>query len=329
MTNHCTLFDKNYLLYGLALHASLLRHAAPFRLFMLAMDETCEAALRTLALEHVVVVPLEHVITERYAFVRERMSFGQMCWTSQPLLCRHVLDNFGAESVTYLESDSYFFAPPERLFEEVGAGSVSLVPHAYAPGDDRTATSGIYCVQFNLFRGDAEGRRFLDLWEEACLRYDRSRTGYYPGQLCMDDWPSRSSAVCVVRNKGAGVAPWNVSRYLVAGTRDAPTVDGVPVVFYHFHELAFMQSGEFFLSSYPIPPAARELIYGPYVDELDRLRRHVERAVPGFRFRKTFESPGLWRSLAKLSVPALRSYLRFRILYQRGRKNMIRSGGNA
>ena len=83
MHQYCTLFDKNYMIYGLALHASLIRHhAKPFRLYMLAMDKTCEAALRALELENVVVVALEEVITPKLSWVYERMSFGQICWTS-------------------------------------------------------------------------------------------------------------------------------------------------------------------------------------------------------------------------------------------------------
>ena len=158
MRNFCTLFDKNYLVYGLALHASLSRwHTRPFTLYMLAMDTTCEAALRRLQLENVVVVSLDDVVTPELAWIRECMNFGQICWTSQPLLCRHVLEGHGADEVTYLEADSYFFADPQVLFDEIGTRSVSLVAHRYAPGFDQTAVSGVFCVQFNLFRNDAAG----------------------------------------------------------------------------------------------------------------------------------------------------------------------------
>jgi hypothetical protein len=324
MHHYCTLFDKNYLLYGLALHASLLQQSGPFRLYMLAMDATCEAALRALALEHVVVVSLDEVITPEFAFVREKMSFGQMCWTCQPLLCRNVLSRPGIDEVTYLEADSYFFGDPQVLFDVVGSRSVSLVPHHYAPGHDQSATSGVYCVQFNLFRNDAEARELLDDWQQACLQYDKSRSGYYPGQLCLDRWPSRSAAVCVIENRGAGVAPWNVERYRVAEAGGKPTVDGTPVIFYHFHELSFTDGDGFYLSSYPLPDSAVRLVYQPYLRALVEVRRRLHAVVPGFDHCKSFRSPGLWSSLASMDYRRLRSYARYLYLAMKGRKNFVR-----
>jgi len=325
MHHYCTLFDKNYMIYGLALHASLLRHhAQPFRLYMLAMDKTCEAALRKLELENVVVVALEEIVTPDKAWMHERMTFGQICWTSQPLLCKYVLAR-GADEVTYLEADSYFFADPQVLFDEVGARSVSLVPHAYAPGHDQTATSGVFCVQFNLFRNDAPGRELLEVWEQACMQYTKERSGWYPGQLCMDAWPERSAAVCVVQNPGAGVAPWNVSRYRIGGTPAAPTVDGRPVVFYHFHELAFMGDGAFFLSSYALGRDAIDVIYRPYLEELASLWRQLRVKLPGFDHCKSFRSPGLWSSLASLDRKRWRAYLKYLLLRTKGRRNIVRT----
>jgi hypothetical protein len=324
MKNFCTLFDKNYLLFGMALHRSLIDNAMPFRLYALAMDDECEEALKALALEHVVVVCLGDVITADYAFIREQMSFGQMCWTCQPLLCRHVLDRHHVDAVTYLEADSYFFADPAALFDEIGERSVSLVPHNYAPGYDQTEKSGIYCVQFNMFRNDEPSRRLLAEWEAACLKYDRRSPRHFPGQLCLDGWPQRSSAVWVVRHPGAGVAPWNAARFRFGAAAGRPTVDGVPIVFYHYHELAFMDGGNFFLSSYGLNASVIDAVYRPYVDELVRCDEQLRRAVPGFDHRKRFRSPGAWRSMTSFDRSALRSYAKYLYSLWRGRKNIIR-----
>ena len=326
MRNFCTLFDKNYLPYGVALHASLMRwHARPFRLYMLAMDETCERALRVLQLENVVVVSLEEVVTPDLAWIHGRMSFGQICWTSQPLLCRHVLDRCGAEEVTYLEADSYFFADPQLLFDEIGTRSVSLVPHRYSPGFDQTAVSGVFCVQFNLFRNDAPGRELLAIWEQACLLYDKQRGLWYPGQVCMDSWPERSSAVCVVQHKGAGVGPWNVPGSRI-GQRDGhPTVDDQPVVFFHFHQVARMDDGRYYVSNYPLGQAAIDLFYRPYLAELERQRRMLSTRIPNFDHFRSYCPPRLWSSLLSFDPTQWRAYRAYLGIRATRRRNFIRS----
>jgi hypothetical protein len=326
MRSFCTLFDKNYLPYGLALHASLSRwHAQPFRLYMLAMDKTCEQALRQLQLEHVVVVSLEEVVTPDLAWIHGRMNFGQICWTSQPLLCRHVLDRCGADEVTYLEADSYFFADPQLLFDEIGTRSVSLVPHRYARGFDQTAVSGVYCVQFNLFRNDPQGRELLATWEQACLLYDKQRSLWYPGQVCMDSWPERSATVCVMQHKGAGVGPWNVPGSRIGQRDGSPTVDDQPVVFFHFHQLARMDNGTYYLSSYPLSKVAIELLYKPYLAELERQRWMLGTRIPGFDHFRSFRPPSFWASLWSFDLTQWRAYRVYLSIRAKRRQNFIRS----
>lgn len=321
----CTLFDRNYLFVGLALHRSLLRHAGTFRLYVLAMDELTERVVTALRLEHVIVVPLAAVVSPELVQARERMSLGQLCWNCQPLLCRYVLDRDGdADAVTYLEADSYFFDSPQVLLTEIGAGSVSLVPHHYLPRYDQTEESGVYCVQFNLFRDDACAREVLDSWIAACLRYDRRHPRDFPGQKCMDDWPKRWPCVHVVQHIGAGVAPWNVSRYRI-GLRDGhPTVDGRNVVFYHFQDLSFMDQGGFFMTSYALPPGAVEHVYRPYLEEVLDVVRQVHRTFPDFDHAKRFQSPGFLRAVRSGNPELLRDWLKFVFRTVVRRKSMIR-----
>ena len=58
MRHYCTLFDKNYLVLGMALHESLQQLHLDYTLHILAMDDECAHALEVLALPNVRIVTL-------------------------------------------------------------------------------------------------------------------------------------------------------------------------------------------------------------------------------------------------------------------------------
>jgi hypothetical protein len=321
--SYCTLFDRNYLYQGVALHDSLLATSRDFKLFALAMDEEAFVMLSKLGRQSLVPLRLEELLTDELREVRSRTSHGQFCWVNQPIVCQYLLDQVGVDLVTYLESDSYFFSDPEALLEELGAGSVSLVPHNFSPEFDNSQTAGRFCVQFNAFRNDQRARAVLADWRAANYRYDKSAPSDYPGQTCIDTWPEKFAGVKIINNPGAGVAPWNVRGYLLASSDGVPTVDGVPVVFYHFHQYGRLGSGAHELGSYPMTRQVIDAFYRPYVAALRRAEREVKRADPSFDFRRTHpDSPTLGQLLTAPSRRALMSYVDRLKRKARGRFNV-------
>jgi hypothetical protein len=289
--HYCTLFDKNYTVQALAMAESLSRHG-PCRLYALCMDEPSYGLLKRLDQSYVEPIHVRAVETPEIRTVRERMTAGQYCWTWQPLLCAHLLDTRALDLVTYLEADSLFFSSPEPLFTELGDRSVSLVPHRYARGHDQTRVSGAYCVQFNAFRTGAAARAVLEYWKEACFQYSKDRTHRLPGQTCLDAVPDRFPGVRVLAHLGAGVAPWNVARFRIAACDGVPTVDEVPVVFYHYHQFAWLPAGGHYYGNYPLPAPAVEAFYRPYARALEAVRETVLAADPTFTHRKIYVPPG-------------------------------------
>lgn len=325
MINYCTLFDKNYLVFGLALHQSLLKNTDEITLYILAMDKECEKILKELNLRSVVVISLDSVIDGDYQFLYEKMSFAQTCWTCQPLLCKYILKHFQTPSITYLEADSYFFDDPNKLIRQIGENSVSLVPHRYSEGHDQSKIAGIYCVQFNFFRNNSNAMLMLQDWEDSCLKYDKNNRRYLPGQLCLDTWPARFDGVKIIEDIGAGAAPWNLASYCIDKVDDNPWVDNSRINFYHFHELAFYSENQVYISSYEISSEAMEIIYRPYVNELVRLKKLLIAEFPGFNYFKTLALPTLLSSLKTYKWGAMRLYLRYVYLKITGRfyKNCI------
>jgi hypothetical protein len=310
MRNYCTLFDRNYLFQGMALYRSLVRHTSNFRLFALCMDETAHDLVK--AMESITLVPIgiSELLNPEIERVRGHTTHGQFCWVCQPLICEYILDRFDAGMVTYLEADSLFFSDPEVLFDELGEDSVSLVPHNFSAEFDNSAEAGLFCVQFNTFRNDEVGRRVLAYWKKSCFKYDKATPNEYPGQTSLDDWPRRFGNVRVLRNLGAGVAPWNVRGYLLEMVDAVPHVNGMPVVFFHFHQYGRYKSGAHELGGYPLAKNVVEYFYAPYISELRQAEASVRAVDAAFEYRREYaELPTFRVLLTSLSAGALISYL--------------------
>ena len=260
-----TLFDRNFLAAGLCLYRSLERHATPFVLWVVCMDEIVETRLRELALPRMRLLPLAEVETGDLKRVRGGRTVGEYCWTITPFIPQFVLDQEpSVRRVTYLDADLYFFADPRRLLQELdaaGAG-VLITPHAYSPEYDLSTVSGIYCVQFITFRNSAEARRIMRWWQERCIEwcYSRAEDGKFGDQKYLDDWPQRfAGTVHVLQHPELALGPWNANRFL----RDAGTLP----VFFHFHGLRVVSEGRLLLyMEYRLTREAARL-YDQYVPE--------------------------------------------------------------
>jgi hypothetical protein len=319
----CTLFDKNYLYQGVALHRSLLRHAGDFKLYALCMDTTAYALLVKMQCDTLIPISIEELLSPETAAVRARTTHGQFCWVCQPLICRYLLDRPGVEMVTYLEADSLFFASPERLFEELGDRSVSLVPHNYSAEFDNSSAAGRFCVQFNSFRNDAAAARVLVEWQAACFTYDKSAPNRFPGQTCLDHWPARFKGVAVIENRGAGVAPWNISGYRLRTDEHGPRVDSEPVVFYHYHQYGRVKGGAHELGSYPLSQEVVDCFYRPYVHELMEAERAVHAVDPAFNHRREYSDTRTFAGVCgAFSASSVAQYLTVLKRKLRGRYNV-------
>lgn len=238
-----TLFDSKFLPMGLCLHDSLMRHAHPFHLWVLCMDQQVEEQLSRLALPSVSLISLPAVETDDLLAVKSSRTKGEYCWTLTPFAPQFVFERDSTlRRVTYLDADLFFFNNPQILLDEFdGSGKhVLITEHAYAPEYDQTLTSGRFCVQFMTFRNTLEGKRVLHWWQDRCVEwcFNRMEDGKFGDQKYLDDWPSRfAGEVHVSRQVEKTLAPWNLSRFIKPRAAAAP-------VFYHFHGLRIVSNNK-------------------------------------------------------------------------------------
>ena len=233
--NFCTLFDSNYIHKGIALHQSLINVNCDFNLFILALDDDCFYKLTNLNLQNVFVIKLENFETKELLSVKKSRTIAEYCWTCGPSLIYYCINKFSLDSCTYLDSDMMFYKSPKTIFDEIGDNSIAITEHFTEKIDELT---GRFCVQFVYFKNDTEGLSALKWWRDKCIEwcFSRFEDGKYGDQKYLDYFPSLFEKICILKNRGAGVAQWNAFQYdfskfgkIIFNTEE------IDIIFYHYH----------------------------------------------------------------------------------------------
>lgn len=310
MTEHyVTLFDSLFLPQGVALHASLRRHAGDFTLWILCMDDRAQQILERLALPGVRLIPIAQAETEELRRVKPTRSRGEYCWTITPFTPRMVFERDpSVQRVTYVDADLWFRQAPQRLlaeFETTGK-AVQITEHGYAPEYDFAGNTGRFCVQFMTFVRE-RSERVREWWADRCIEWCFARLdeGRFGDQKYLDDWPERFAGdVHVLSPADAIQGPWNASRR-------APS----RAVAYHFHGLRLLARGRVLtMAAYALPRSTRETIYEPYLDDLGE----AVRALRAVGWEPPPQMQGRWWAIAwaervRRIVSSLRESMRSRV----------------
>ena len=285
----CTLFDRNYLFRGLALHESLLLHVDDFTLWVLCMDDVAYGVLERMRLPRVELISLAQFENEGLLHAKETRTAVEYCWTCTPSLPLYLLDHVpDIEIITYLDADLFFFSDPAAAYAEMDGQSIGIHEHRFSPEDAYQAeNAGIYNVAFMVFRNDERARACLEWWRDRCNEwcYFRFEDGKMGDQKYLDDWPQRFDGVVVLQHPGIGLAPWNLRSHRIARRGDRLRVGGQPVMFYHFHSLSILGDGDQFILAHPLfwlGMRNTRLLYQPYVASLLRAMAAVRRIAPGY-----------------------------------------------
>jgi hypothetical protein len=266
MEHFVTLFDSLFLPQGLALHHSLETHAGAYTLWVLCMDEEAKQILDQLNLPNLKTIALADVETPELLAVKSERTRGEYCWTITPFTPRIVFTrDASVQRVTYLDADLYFLKEVQPIFSEfVASGKAVLITeHAYAPNHDKSATLGVYCVQFVTFVRDAS-EPVRQWWQERCLEwcYARAENGKFGDQKYLDHWPETfPELVHVLQHPEWMLAPWNATRFPYSLGK-----------IYHFHGLRILDAASVTLRpvGYSLPKPLVEQVYHPYLQSLKR-----------------------------------------------------------
>jgi hypothetical protein len=315
--NFCTYFDSNYLYRGITMYRSLSCVSHDFKLWVLCFDHLTYKLLSKMNPKNVELISLEEFEDEDLRRVKKDRSTVEYFWTCTPSLPLYILNRYPELSmITYIDADLYFYSDPSPIFKEFNTNSILLIEHRYAKDiENKIKNNGRYNVQFITFRNDGVGINASKWWRERCLEwcYRRSEDGKMGDQKYLDDWITRFQNICVLRNKGAGLAPWNIIRYNVKQMGHKIFVDEDELIFYHFHFFKMYSKSLFNLSTYKLSNDHKRLIYIPYIRSIGETIHYIKEFDESFNkgyssFRFDSMKDMLWTVMSIVRGNFMRSH---------------------
>lgn len=286
----CTLFDSNYIDKGLVLYDSMKEHIKDFRVYVFAFDDRCYQMLMDMELENMKVISLKEFETEELLRVKEDRTRAEYCWTCTAWTIKYVFEHFSESICTYIDADMMFFSSPQSVFDDmrINGCSTIIVPHRFKTVEEEKKahdTVGSYCVEFNTFVNNKDGRAALDWWAQKCLEWCYyavpGTTEWYGDQKYLNVFPEKFKGVYICKHEGVGLAPWNNA--LVSYSQSNPvkikskkTGEEFTLIIYHFENVSFLSKHVLHVSSGLKSKELHKEIYDVYVERIIEKRKFIK-----------------------------------------------------
>ena len=281
---YCTYFDSAYLARGIQMVRSLLRFRPGAAILVLALDDLCARVLRETFAGAVRVVDAETLAAACPALreARSKRSVWAYYATQKPALIQYAMQcSPQPTSVMFLDADTWFFSDPAPMFEEIGHASVALSPHRFHAATRHLARYGQYNAGCIYWRSGDTGWRSVADWLADCLKWcseEPQADGRFMNQGYLNCWPERYPGVHILQHPGINLAPWNLDGHQLERRGDSVLVDGLPLIFFHFHALSRDPQGQWY-SHFPHLERQFDLafdaIYRPHMDALEQERSRL------------------------------------------------------
>lgn len=289
----CTSMGSGGIPKFLAQYWSLTRHCKQsFEFWVYTDSQQALGALKALQLPFVKIRSfaeieefdgeLENARSERDVFMYND--------TIRPSMMLGILKaNPQARSITYMDTDLYFFADPGLLYRQLYDQSVLLSRHRFAQECLQKGLCpelfGDYNSGWVSARADERGVACLQQWRQWCLAACPAEpsNGLYGNQKYLEDLATLPG-VADLDLIGANVAPWNVPDIEVFQDGIGRLwVDSELLIFYHFHALQLpgetsykvsasigASAGQLTNRDYSLREEIVKAIYLPYIKDLTK-----------------------------------------------------------
>ena len=238
----CTIIASNYVAFARVLAESFRAHHADGRVFVLVIDDH-RGRIDPAAEPFEVLSPREVGIPS-FDRMAALYSVLELSTAVKPWLLRHLLNERGCETLSYLDPDIEIHDDLGEIEALLRKHGLVVTPHLTAPmprdGRKPSETDILIAGSYNLgFIGVTPGTatdELLDWWGER-LETDcvvAPERGYFVDQRWMDFAPGLVPDLAVLRDPGYNVAYWNLPSRKVRREGERYTVDGRPLRFFHY-----------------------------------------------------------------------------------------------
>jgi hypothetical protein len=282
--HYCTYFDSNYLPRGIAMIRSLHRQDSNAHIYVLCLDDATYEVM-TSSDENVSLIHIKELLAAdtELKLARENRTLIEWYFTITPCIVNYLIQkNPSIHNLYYIDSDLYFYSPIQLLIDESKTSSVQVIEHRFPPQLQHLLVYGRFNVGWVGFSNSGEGLDLIQDYRKLCIDwcYDKIEDDRYGDQKYLDQWPQKFPNCVISKHPGANVAQWNIPGRTLSVVNGAFYINNDPLIFYHFHGVARMKSGNYVIKGDPLIVGNYfDFLYEPYLKELSEIELEFDFSI--------------------------------------------------
>lgn len=277
--------NKFYLRKYLLMYRSLSSNCKlDHRFLLFAFDqETCDI-LKSLCCPNLSVIPVhfvEDVFSISHSLLSDR-TYIEYMFTLGPLIILYSRIHYPEATITFVDSDYYFFSSPDHYLSRKGQEDMRFAMHAFPAKYVYLESHGKYNVGWNTFFPTVAAYKALRRWSLLSIEWCRDIVleGRFAEQKYLDLLESPSTQVSGISDGKMGLAEYNFFQYDISVHYDDPNGiipyhlhSGDKIVSWHFHGILETREGPKLRINIPEARQSKtyHLIYDFYLGKLAAL----------------------------------------------------------
>lgn len=241
MLNFCTYFDKNYLSKFLVLKKSIESFKLKNNFFILALDDFVKDFFTHAKIKNVKIICLKDLEQEykNLIIAKNNRDLIEYYFTLSPFLPKYIFKKFECSSISYVDSDFFFYKNPIDYLFKNKKSSITLVKQE-SKSIYGKFNVGLINFNFNF----SETLNILNTWSEQCLNscvdIPNVRKNLYADQKYLDDWPKKLKNIEVLSPENSVLSPWDNNNIIEKNINN--------IFAFHFH--GFQIYNKFFFTGF-------------------------------------------------------------------------------